>query len=292
MSQPLSLPGPAAMDSVRWRAGAAKDPGAHALAIVRALFGPRIAVDLAQTRAPGGDAIVDDPKAAAARAARALPAAAVRALQVPGGVVELCAHPGAGALSLAFRLVALRLAVAPNRWACAVDPRAALCAPALAGLGIPLARLLVISPPPAAVYRPSVRALSSGAFVALIVDATSARSLHDAPIAVRRLTLAAERCGACVYLMTSPSARRALPLPCAVRAEVAPAPGGLQVEIRKHRRGLLSPLFVPAPDAELHVALSRCPDAPRSQVAGKAQRRPRPTRARGHRARSRAHGRG
>lgn len=178
------------------------------------------------------------------------------ALLLPGAVVELCALPGAGAVTLALsclkEALARALAIAGGHsraWLCAIDPDRRLCAPAVAGLGLPLSRLVVLAPPGAKAPRVAVRAAKSGAFCGLLVDATAAPSLDDLPVPIRRLTLAAEDARATVFLLTSPRSRRTAALPVAVRAEVAPDGDDVVVRFVRHKHGLRDPRRLARPQS-------------------------------------------
>ena len=166
------------------------------------------------------------------------------ALLIPGGVVELVGLPGCGALSLALscmsEALALRRAGAAatttTAWLCAIDPLGCLFSPAVQALGVPLERLLVVTPPAAALPRVSVRALKTGVFCAMVVDATDVDDLDRLP--VRRFTLGAEAAQATVFLLTRPGARRRQPLPTAARVQLHPGDErGVDVEIERHRHG-------------------------------------------------------
>lgn len=170
------------------------------------------------------------------------------ALLLPGAVVELCALPGAGAATLALscmkEALARSLAIAGGQaraWLGAIDPERRLCAPAVLGLGLPLSRLVVLAPPAAAAPRVAVRATKSGAFCALLVDATGLPSLDVLPVPIRRMTLAAEDAQATVFLLTSPRSRRTLALPTAVRAEIEPDDRDVLVRFVRHKHGLRDP---------------------------------------------------
>jgi hypothetical protein len=146
---------------------------------------------------------------------------------IPGGVVELSALPGAGALSVAFA-IALRArtrAVAAGRsgWLCALDPAGTLSAPALLHLGVPLPELIVVRPPRERLLPCATRACRGGV-AAVVVDAGGVDDLSRLAVPLRRLTLAAEEQGTAVLLVTSARARRDGPLPCAARALVDTAP--------------------------------------------------------------------
>lgn len=183
-------------------------------------------------------------------------------LLLPGAVVELSALPGAGALTLALRLLAeaRQRAAAEGRpaWLCAVDSTRTLHAPAVAALGVELDKLVVMQPPADRLLRTAVRAARSGAFAGLLVDASGLADVSDLVTGVRRLTLAAEESQAVGVIVTSSRARRGLPLPVAARALVESAPppcsgdGGsgragddLHVRFLRHRHGPMPRLVLP-----------------------------------------------
>ncbi|MDP2345262.1 MAG: hypothetical protein Q8O67_30235 [Deltaproteobacteria bacterium] len=175
------------------------------------------------------------------------------ALLVAGGVVELVGWPGTGALSLALSCMGEALAErrassssssssvsgrGASGWLCAIDPAGSLFSPAVQALGVPLDRLLVVVPPRKALPRVSVRAMKTGVFCAMVVDATDLDDLDGLP--VRRFTLAAEAASATVFLLTHPGARRRQPLPTAVRAQLHPSINNtrdVDVDIERHRHG-------------------------------------------------------
>ncbi len=216
----------------------------------------------------------------------------IESLLLPGAAVELCALPGAGALSLALRLLKETLRpgfeartaqgrrVRPSPWLCALDCGRQLHAPAVSRLGVPLERLVVIAPTLADVPRLAVRAARSGIFAGLVVDLTEQASLATLPVPLRRMTLAAEDCGATVFLLTSPHAARPSTLPVAARAEIGVGEHGTVVDIVRHRHGVMPRLEVPLDEdvsAQERAAFHQAPlPRPRLPV------RP-PTKARGRR---------
>lgn len=212
-----------------------------------------------------------------------------RTLLVRGGTVELASLPGAGALSLALRLMARAALVEPGRWLCVAMPSASLCASAVAARGVPLHRFLVVHPPASDLMRFSVRVVKSGVFSSVLVDATHLDDLGSLPVATRRLSLGAEEAGTTVFLLTSARAARPQPLPVAVKALVEPShEGGGLARVLRHRHGHLGTLEIPALDDALVGRFSDVPDAPASPRAGKDLRVPPPTQARGHRERRKA----
>jgi len=212
----------------------------------------------------------------------------------PGGVSELVSQHGSGALSTALRLMGevLRRAQGSARQrsiALIHGPETgALMASSVAALGVPLSRLIVVRPPDDAFLRVAVRAVKSGAFAAVVVDASGKRALHDMPVAVRRLALAAEETRASVFLLTDSAARRSLPLPTAARAHVSVDDDGApHVDIVRHREGHMRALSAPAlPRCEARV-FSTMTNAPRSARAGRPIKKTRPTAPRGAIARRR-----
>jgi hypothetical protein len=228
-------------------------------------FGPKVPVALARERS-----VVDG-----ATGVTRLPMIARETLCLPGATVELSGLPGAGLRTLALLSMLECLAASMARgastsWVGAIDPARLLHAPAVAALGLPLSRFVVVAPPQASLARLSVRVMRSGAFCALFVDATSLDQLDGLGVAVRRLTLAAEAVGGTVFLATSSTARRSLPLATAARALVSPSPTGIAVEILRHRQGQPPP-FVVESEPSL-VARTLHPRIP-SRRAARASRR-------------------
>lgn len=182
---------------------------------------------------------------------------------IDGGVVELCALPGAFALTAALRLArqarARARAHGRPRHLAVVDPTATLCAPALAHVlhgndgdddDDAFAETLVVRPGAAgdAVFSCAQRIVESGAVAAVVVDAAHLRDLSAAVVPARRLLLAAEARGVVVALVTSPLARRPLPLPVAARADVDVDPQGRpRLQARRHRHGLPPTVTVERP---------------------------------------------
>jgi len=183
---------------------------------------------------------------------------------IEGGVVELCALPGAFALTAALRLAlqarARARAHGRPRHLAVVDATATLCAPALAhvlqtddgddGDDNAFAETLVVRPGTTidAVFSCAQRVVESGAVAAVVVDAGHLRDLSAAVVPCRRLMLAAEAAGVVVALVTSPLARRPLPLPVAARADVdVDSQGRPRLQARRHRHGLPPTLAVQRP---------------------------------------------
>lgn len=168
------------------------------------------------------------------------------ALLLPGAVVELSALPGAGALTCG--LMVLRAAgvrarhEGRSRHLCIVDPSRTLCAPAVAGLGVPLSDLIVLQPDADRLMRIAVRAQRSGVFSAVLVDASGLADVSRLDVPVRRLALACEESGASCVLITSSRARRGVPLPTGARALVESVHGDLSVRFLKHKHGWNRPV--------------------------------------------------
>jgi recombination protein RecA len=117
----------------------------------------------------------------------------------------------------------------------------------VASAGVDLTRLLVVRPSQEAIERTAIRLAESQAFSVLVIDTTgvSGASLRVAlgswPRVVRRLAISAEESGTCVLLVTDGEAHRPLPLPVAMRLEVArPGANRLSVRVAKERRGRVS----------------------------------------------------
>lgn len=170
-----------------------------------------------------------------------------------GAVVEVVVLGGA-ALATSTALLACksaqREAVARGGEApfCAfVDPSGTLHGPGVAASGVDLERLLVVRPSLEALSRTAVRLVESQAFSVVVVDvagvpgATVDLSLGNWPRVVRRLALAAQESATTVLLVTGGEARRPLPLPVAMRLELARSESDrLTVRVAKDRRGRVS----------------------------------------------------
>ena len=68
--------------------------------------------------------------------------------------------------------------------------------------GVPLERMMVLSPSTSMVARTAVRAMRTQSFCAMVVDATGIQALDRWPVVVRRLTHAAEDSAATVFVLT------------------------------------------------------------------------------------------
>jgi protein ImuA len=171
-----------------------------------------------------------------------------------GSLTEIAGAPGSGKTALC--LAAMARITREEGLAAFVDGRGELYPPAAEVMGIDLARLLIVRPPPMrrtvtgerevrGIGREPVLAalwsaealLASGAFevVGMDVPALPRRPGSANPEAMaRRLASAAERGGAVGLWLTVPGELR---VPAAVRLEVAAGPGGPSVR-RVFARGL------------------------------------------------------
>lgn len=148
-----------------------------------------------------------------------------------GAVTEiLVAGPGMGGLRLLMPALA-RLSVEAG-WIAFVAPPLLPYAPALAARGVALERLLVIRPETAeGALWAAEQALRSAACRAVLGWPAAI-----APVALRRLQLAAEAGSAAAFLFRSPDAA-AQPSPAALRLAVRPTAEGWQVEVLRRRGG-------------------------------------------------------
>src|ERR1041385_4889631 len=173
---------------------------------------------------------------------------------LPRGAVVEVVVAGGSALATSAALLACKSAqqeaVARGGEApfCAfVDPTSTLHGPGVAASGVELERLLVVRPPLEALARTAIRVVESQAFSVVVIDtagvpgASVDLTLGNWPRVVRRLALSAQASGATVLLVTEGEARRPLPLPVAMRIELArPEVDRLTVRIAKERRGRVS----------------------------------------------------
>ncbi len=186
-----------------------------------------------------------------------------------GAVVELAVAGGA-ALGTRIALGACRAAQAEGRlhgdppWCAFVDPAASLYAPGVVQAGLELERLLVVRPPLEALARVTARVVESQAFAVVVIDTVGVPgasvdvALGSWARVVRRLSLAVEGTSGLVLLVTDRDARRPLPLPVAMRVELARlAPDRLALRVAKHRHGRVA--------AVRHVAWPAKPRATRPE---------------------------
>ena len=170
-----------------------------------------------------------------------------------GSVVELSVTGGlavATSLALAACRSAQDEAVAHGGavpWCAFVDPSSTLYGPGVVAAGVALERLLIVRPSVEALERTAIRLAESQVFSVIVVDTMGMPGapldvgLGAWPRVVRRLTLGVEGSGSCVILVTDAEARRPLPLPVALRLELArTAEEKLSVRIGKERRGRVS----------------------------------------------------
>jgi recombination protein RecA len=173
-----------------------------------------------------------------------------------GAVVELAISGGA-ALGTSLALSVCRAAQEEAArhgggaqdvpWCAVVDPSATLHGPGVESAGLRLDRLLVVRPPTSALERTAIRLVESQAFAVVVIDTAGVPGaplevgLGSFPRVVRRIALAAEETGSTVLLVTDAEARRPLPLPVALRLELARLhEGRLSLRIAKDKRGRIS----------------------------------------------------
>lgn len=193
-----------------------------------------------------------------------------------GAVVELSSVHGLGhATSLALAACAAAQAEARLRsgdpktvgaWCAFIDPWSTLHAPAVARSGVDLKRLLVVRPPLEALHatlaRLAVRIAQSRAFSVVAVDlvgvpgAAHAAGGLSVPLdrwvnVVRRLALAVEKSDTTIVLSTDAAVQRTLPLPVALRLEIASAGDEWLVRVAKERHGRVAAAAAPLQHLEL-----------------------------------------
>jgi len=169
-----------------------------------------------------------------------------------GGVVELAA--AGSSLGTSIALSACRAAQAEGRacggeapWCAFIDPSSTLYAPGVVRTGVTLERLLVARPPLEALGRVALRLVESQAFAVTVIDtigtpgASLGVELGVWPRIVRRLSMAVDGSAAVVLLLTDVAARRPLPLPVAMRIELArPSAEKLVLRVAKDKQGRVS----------------------------------------------------
>ncbi len=181
---------------------------------------------------PGMDEVLPD---------RGIPRGAVVELAVSGGV-SLATSLALAACRTAQKEATLCGGEVP--WCAFVDPSATLYAPGVVAAGVKLDRLLVVRPSMEALERTAIRLVGSHAFSIVVVDTMGVPgsglsvALGAWPRVIRRLTLLAEESSGCVLLVTDGEVRRPLPLPVAMRLELArPSQDRLWVRVAKDHRG-------------------------------------------------------
>lgn len=163
------------------------------------------------------------------------------------GLVEVSGPPGTGRTRLALQLVAA--ATAGGRAVAWIDPDRRLYPPALAALGIPLDRLLLVHPPAVAapgeggpVVWATEQILRSGCFPLVVASLPEQRQGFDRS-GGHTWARAAER-GHCVALVLGTHPRRTLP----ADVRLATSRSGVQVlRDRGGRPGASAPLPWPPP---------------------------------------------
>lgn len=191
-----------------------------------------------------------------------------------GAVVELSSVHGLGhATSVALGACAAAQAEARLRsgdpktvgaWCAFLDPWATLHAPAVARSGVDLKRLLVVRPPLETLVttlpRIAVRIAQSRAFSLIAIDLAGVPGAGHAGASVpldrwvnvvRRLALAVEKTDTTVLLSTDASMHRALPLPVALRLELASVGAEWLVRVAKERHGRVAAAAAPLPHIQL-----------------------------------------
>ena len=165
-----------------------------------------------------------------------------------GALVELLSErPCAGEVML---LLPLMRSVPAHRWCAWIAPPHAVHAPALEAAGLPLSRLLLITPPDAAAALWATRlALQSQACHVVL-----AWLPHIDTAGLRRLQLAAEEAGTTLFLLR-PTQTGCQPSPAVLRLHLQPVGTALQIHILK-RRGPMhaAPLRIEWPQGWLHCA--------------------------------------
>jgi hypothetical protein len=137
-----------------------------------------------------------------------------------------------------------------SAWCAFMDPSQSLFAPGVVAAGVDSSKLLVVHPPAEAVDRVSVKLAEAQVFSVVVIDLVSAAWLGADPLndanaslsrwekIVRRLSVAIQGTATQVILLTDLSARRALPLPVALRLELHRASHDrLRVNVAKDKFG-------------------------------------------------------
>jgi recombination protein RecA len=173
---------------------------------------------------------------------------------LPGGAVVELAVRGAASLASSLVLGAFRSAqqLALNcggdaAWCAFIDPSQTLYAPGVAASGVDLEHLLVVRPPLDALGRVALRLAESQAFAVIAIDALGVPgaelnvALGTWARVIRRMAMSIEGTPSSILLVTDANAPRPLPLPVALRLEIArPSDNRLSVRIAKERHGRVS----------------------------------------------------
>lgn len=141
-------------------------------------------------------------------------------------------------------------------WCAFIDPWSTLHAPSVEASGVDPSRLLVVRAPVDALSRVVVRVAESRIFGVVVVDTSGVPGtkggirLDRWGTVVRRLSLVVERTDTTVLLLTDRSAHRAMPLPVALRLELANLEvsvvdgSSIQMRVAKDRHGRVAPPVV------------------------------------------------
>lgn len=170
-----------------------------------------------------------------------------------GGVVEL-AVSGGPSLATSIALLACRAAQQESlrqggerAWCAFLDPSGTLYGPGIVQHGVALERLLVARPSIEALGRVALRVVQARAFAVTVIDTVGtagcelSAQLGTWPRIVRRLSMALEGSSSQVLLITDSTSARPLPLPVAMRVELARVNSKkLMLQIAKDNRGRIS----------------------------------------------------
>ena len=174
----------------------------------------------------------------------------------PVGVVELSSKGGlAAATKMAARAIAAALSASQKAHAAWVDPEETLFGPGLVQQGVDLTRLLVVRPPRREMGHVAIKIAASQAFDVIVLDMDplagsssvfseraaagqlkKTRRPMPSEILVRKLALLAGEAGSTVLLLTDALRSRPLPLPVALRLELARTPSMLGIRVAKDRQ--------------------------------------------------------
>lgn len=172
---------------------------------------------------------------------------------LPRGQVTEVSVASAAGLATTVGLWACRAAQkqSPDAWCAFIDPSHSLFAPGVRSTGVDLERLLVVRPPAEAVDRVAVKLAEAHVFSVIVIDAVvadwtaqdgAALDLTRWSRSVRRLAMAVSTTATRVVLLTNQAARRALPLPVALRLELQrQSDERLRVVVAKDKRGRIQP---------------------------------------------------
>jgi len=171
---------------------------------------------------------------------------------LPQGVVEVrAAHALGGGTSIALASIRAAHERDARAWCAWVDPDGTLYSPGVAMSGVDLNRLALVRPPRADLLRIAIKMARSQAFEVIVLDidpspgsavagsSSTARRKRPFPldVFVRKIALLAAEGGATVILLTDATVHRSIPLPVALRLELARTPNGMGVRVGKERHG-------------------------------------------------------